>query len=693
MNIITQNPFRVLGLTGNATEKELQKQIGIIKRYAEVGKSKSFDYDFEFIGDFTRSAEEIQEASNRIEQAHKKFLYSLFWFVKNTQFDEIAFNNLKEKEIEKAIEIWNKTLKEEITTKNYSSYLNLSTLYIALSTIEKQIDLQKLQTGISLKGNLIHSESLKDLSKLVTGNGVASDPVDISKKFVDEVIELLNPYLNKNYGISTNDLISLFNTFPSNIQKYISSKFTEVPISAIENKIEKTTRKRKDNPQNADKYAEELYKSSKQDITLLKNLMGSSNVQFRMLSDKVANEILQCSVDYFNDRQENDIDDNFETNLNTAMKLVKLADSVAISDQVKERAKENLNTLLEMKDRAIYQAIDFLQSVKDAYKTNEAQIRQEVRRLEATDIEIKLGYKSINHAAVEENIRNSIDWNKVNQLLATVLSDSNLKQIKESDKNELKTNFLELANWLKQNSQKSNLISNIIDKYKKIPPKLPFKILSSVITNTDKDNNSLPVTKPLYKKHTRYVGLKLNVECYENNNLTFYKKYVGPDGRYSSNNKISPKGYTSSYKATINKDTKTIDLSGWGNSSSCSFAIGKHCIEVYVDDYNIHTKHFEIDLAPSEKLEIELKEAEEKLTKIKKTEYYKSEIQAANFEMSEIQKFQLFRSGTTKQTQISAQQREIHNLRQKALSEKEKLIEQQNKIIYKLKSDIQNAEY
>jgi len=273
--------------------------------------------------------------------------------------------------------IWNKTLKEEITTKNYSSYLNLSTLYIALSTIEKQIDLQKLQTGISLKGNLIHSESLKDLSKLVTGNGVASDPVDISKKFVDEVIELLNPYLNKNYGISTNDLISLFNKFPSNIQKYISSKFTEVPISAIENKIEKTTRKRKDNPQNADKYAEELYKSSKQDITLLKNLMRSSNVQFRMLSDKVANEILQCSVDYFNDRQENDIDDNFETNLNTAMKLVRLADSVAISDQVKERAKENLNTLLEMKDRAIYQAIDFLQSVKDAYKTNEAQIRQE----------------------------------------------------------------------------------------------------------------------------------------------------------------------------------------------------------------------------------------------------------------------------------------------------------------------------
>lgn len=452
MNIIKQNPFRVLGLTGNATEKELQKQIGIIKRYAEVGKSKSFDYDFEFIGGFTRSAEEIQEASNRIEQAHKKFLYSLFWFVKNTQFDEIAFNNLKEKEIEKAIEIWNKTLKEEITTKNYSSYLNLSTLYIALSTIEEQIDLQKLQTGISLKGNLIHSESLKDLSKLVTGNGVSNDPIEISKKFVDEVIELLKPHLNKSNGISTNDLISLFNTFPTNIQKYISSKFTEVPISAIENKIEKTTRKRKDNPQKADKYAEELYKTSKQDITLLKKLMGASNVQFRMLSDKVANEILQCSVDYFNDRQENDIDSNFETNLNTAIKLVKLASSVAISDQVKERANENINTLLEMKDREVSQAIDLLQSVKDAYETNEAKIKQQVRIQE-----MSLGYgQSINWTKVNELIRNSLDWDKVIELIHEVIPSRNIEKIKNIQNESKLKQFKELVNFILDKMSYSN---------------------------------------------------------------------------------------------------------------------------------------------------------------------------------------------------------------------------------------------
>ena len=456
MNIITQNPFRVLGLTGNATEKELQKQIGIIKRYAEVGKNKSFDYDFEFIGDFTRSAEEIQEASNRIEQAHKKFLYSLFWFVKNTQFDEIAFNNLKEKEIEKAIEIWNKTLKEEITTKNYSSYLNLSTLYIALSTIEEQIDLQKLQTGISLKGNLIHSESLKDLSKLVTGNGVASDPVDISKKFVDEVIELLNPYLNQNYGISTNDLISLFNTFPSNIQKYISSKFTEGPITAIRSKVEKTTVKRKDNPINAEKYAIELYNSTNQDINILRKLVGSSNVQFQMLSDKVANEIMQCSIDYFNEMQKSCSDDNFETNLDNAIHIVKMADSLAISSQVKQRAKENLETLKGMKDREITKAIELLESVRKAYIANKLRITAEVSA-------IPLGYnQSINWNKVNQMIEKSIDWDKVVELTVKTIKPHQIDKIRNNrDDNKIRL-YKELVDFL---LNKLNFIQSSKVKY------------------------------------------------------------------------------------------------------------------------------------------------------------------------------------------------------------------------------------
>jgi hypothetical protein len=347
MNIIKQNPFRILGLTGNATERELQKQLGKIKAFERVGKKVSLEYDFNFLGALIRNLDEIQQASNRIEQSHKKLLYSLFWFVKNTQFDEIAFNNLKERETDKAIEIWKKTLKEEITSKNYSSYLNLSTLYIALSTIDDQIELQQLQAGISLKGNLIHSENLKDFSKLVTGNGIASDPIEVSKKFVDEIIELLKPYLNKRNGISTNNLISLFGTFPTSIQKYVSAKFTDIPISSIENKIEKTIRKRKDNPGDAEEYGEELYNSTKTDVTLLKKLDGNNNLQFQMIANKLAKEILQCSIDFFNELRKED--GEFDPG-DAALRIAKYAKSVGATGQALDRVNEAIESIQEWVD-------------------------------------------------------------------------------------------------------------------------------------------------------------------------------------------------------------------------------------------------------------------------------------------------------------------------------------------------------
>lgn len=343
MNIIKQNPYRVLGVLGNSSERELQKQIGIIKRFAEIGKTKSFDYDFEFIGGLSRSIDDIHRAASKIEQANKKLLYSLFWFVNNNQFDEIAFNNLKDNNTEKAIDVWDKTLKGEISSKNFSSYHNLSTLYIASSTINGQLQLQTLQKGIELKRRLIHSDSLMSFSTLVTGNSFAIDSTETSKLFVDEIVEIATPYINNTDGVLTNNLISLFDAFPNTIQKYISNKFTEVPLSNIDNLIEKTAAKRNEVPSRADEYGSDLYKTTKNDAILLKKLLGKDDVQFQMIVNKLANELLQCSIDYFIEWRDSDDVDPGEA----ATKIVKYAKSIGSTGQIKNRIKENSEALQE----------------------------------------------------------------------------------------------------------------------------------------------------------------------------------------------------------------------------------------------------------------------------------------------------------------------------------------------------------
>ena len=138
MHIIKNNPFRILGITTEVSERIIQKQINIIKRYSEIGKIKFFDYDFEFIGSIDRSIENIQNAAGKIEQESSKLLHALFWFVRDNTIDEIALNYLKNNNLQKAIEIWEKTLKNNINERNYSSYQNYQ-LYTLLYLLMKII--------------------------------------------------------------------------------------------------------------------------------------------------------------------------------------------------------------------------------------------------------------------------------------------------------------------------------------------------------------------------------------------------------------------------------------------------------------------------------------------------------------------------------------------------------------------------
>lgn len=108
MNPIDNNPFRVLGLSLTATEREIAKQVDTLLIYAEMGKNKPLATDFPFLPLTDRTPQKIEEAIKQIEQNDSRLLYSFFWFWKNNSADELAFEVLKEGNIEKAISIWEK---------------------------------------------------------------------------------------------------------------------------------------------------------------------------------------------------------------------------------------------------------------------------------------------------------------------------------------------------------------------------------------------------------------------------------------------------------------------------------------------------------------------------------------------------------------------------------------------------------
>ncbi len=630
MKSIQNNPYRIAGILANSSEKDILKQKSKIKRFSEVGKEISSEYDFPFLTSVHRNNVIIDKAFSDIEQNQNKVIHSLFWFTNLNPIDNTAIQHLISGNKEKAIEIWDKlTDEKEVSSKNFSAFNNIGTLYLLENSKEE------IKQGITAKIKLITSENFADFVHTVADETFS---IDKNKQIETLIDELLTQFKNM---FSTAETMELFSNCNGTAQKYLSKKFTEEPIHKIEAQTEQCTIKRAKDKSNVYKYGTDLYSNTKSDLTLLKSIVGNTNLQYKMLADNVAKEILQCSVDYFNESQELEKSNNY---LEEAMKLAKLAESIAVNDATKNKVKENISTLEGMKDRELSEIVMFLNSVKEAYADNEREIRQEIKKMEETDMLLRMGHKTINWVAVEENIKNSINWGNVNDLVSGILTDKNLKKIKESDKAETKKEFWELLNWTENNSLKSATITRIIEKYKTIPPKLYFEIISAEIINTDA--NSKIIEKPFYIEDIRFVGLKLKINATGHQKVTIYKKYINPEGKYSNSSKTSPKGYTSSNERTITPTSNIIDLGGYGNAKECKYMVGEHKIEIYVEHYKVFTKTYQVDWSPN-----------------KKTELTRN-IQLLENELREVEKFQWFRASETKEKEVKAVQDKIKKAKQ-----------------------------
>jgi len=434
MNSISNNPYRTVGLLVGATAKEQTKQISRLKKYIEAEQDPQDDFSFPALGNLHRTLDSIEEAASKLNLDNDKINAALFWFWNgNPITDEAAFEALKSGDIEAAYEIWDKLITKTdeegkrfwkpVTEKNYSAFHNCSVLNIIRSSGNLHnaivaslyfLESDLVNKFISSVADETHKTNKKEL-QLIFLNQLHSDLEANKKASLPKFLETLN----KQEFVAKQDFMKGF------VQK---------PIEQIEHKIETTKNKRKASKANGAKAGQELYTATANDLTQLKSIVGATDLKYTSISDKVANEILQCSIDYFNDSQEKDSSSDYAE---TAMKLAKQAETLAVGKLTKDRVKDSIETLSEMKDRELSQAIDILKSVKDAYETNKAKINAEV-------LSMPLGYnQTINWSKVNQMIEKSLDWDKVVELILKVIPLKNIGKIKNTNNpaqiNEYKT--------------------------------------------------------------------------------------------------------------------------------------------------------------------------------------------------------------------------------------------------------------
>lgn len=348
MELIKQNPYHVIGVWAGANQRKIAKQKAKINALIKVDKSIDFDTDIELAGKPERSKESIEKAFASIEINQDKLFHALFWFVNNNHIDETALNYLQSNNIDKAKEIWEKiTNGKSINHKNFTAFNNLGTLKLALAFSNGTINLNYLQDGVLLKTELITSEYFNEFCNIVADETYNVDQDKELENFINTLLEEVGQEKSE----EAKQVPALLSQIHPKLKFLIAEKLTAKPINNIERSIEQTKKQRNENAREAFELARKLYINAKKDLDDLSDILGESDLKYKMIADKLAKEILQCGIDYFQEFR--DEEELHEGDLGEdVMKLFKTTKKIAVGTQTKERIDENINGLQEWIDNS-----------------------------------------------------------------------------------------------------------------------------------------------------------------------------------------------------------------------------------------------------------------------------------------------------------------------------------------------------
>lgn len=311
MNIVNNNPFRILGVFANSPKRDIVANKGKATAFLKVNRPVEYSLDLKgLLPSLSRTLDMMNDAEAHLAIAKEQIKYAQFWFMKATPIDDIAFNHLIAGNIDDAKEMWSKQESVSSLQNKIVCYLIENKPWLAIKTAEKLYD----------KFGDIY------IDKIEANSTLKMSGTELLHLFIDSLGEEISMQKLLGYEMG------------ADTKAYISSQTVEPLINKISSEVEKTKKvDHKDSKARIDA-ARKLVVSTKEPFTQLKSILPSSDSQFQMIADKLGLEILQCGIDYFNNSEDDDAP-------HTAMKMQKYAQSIVVGTLAKQRCEENVNIL------------------------------------------------------------------------------------------------------------------------------------------------------------------------------------------------------------------------------------------------------------------------------------------------------------------------------------------------------------
>ena len=322
MNLITYNPYRIIGVFANDPLRMRTANIGKISAYSKIGKSIYFGVDAErILGPVSRSNDDLISANAKLTRKEDESLYSFFWFHTNSLTDIDVIANLSFTNVSKFI-------KEQLSLSEFSGFINAAVASLAI---------EDYGTAAKCYNEIIESGGLLDDFR---------EEHDLSKKTINnkELIKKLISCLSDDFRDVDWWPLFLSVSHKQKVLEYIKSIFEEIAIVRINTTIENNKNNKNLSDKDLLKSAKLLYRSLIPQIRVLDPIdeFEGKTPEAQIVLDKLSNLLIsECKKYYSFSKYEN------EQSVLPTIQLARHALSLACNNETIELAKSFIGELEE----------------------------------------------------------------------------------------------------------------------------------------------------------------------------------------------------------------------------------------------------------------------------------------------------------------------------------------------------------
>ena len=335
-DVITNNPFRILGVYSNCKQADIVRNFSRIKAFVNVGKEVHFPSDMDVIlPRIERSIDSAQNAVSAINLPIDKLNYALFWFCQANDDDSAGLECLQNGDIESA-------LSHFTNNDSYSSLINAAILFLVRGDIEN---------AVNAYGTLIHNDQNRlQFCHAICDETVESSELELSHRILDELIREVGA--KKIFPLISN----------KDDYSFVRESAIREPVAIINSEISKAKKVSSTDAVNSLSAGKTLISSTSNALSDLKSVVGTDDASYQSIVDSLAKQILQCGINYYN----NSSDYN---RAQQALELQKYALDLAQGKLIKERCQKNYDILLKAIDELPPESISHeVSSIQEAIK-------------------------------------------------------------------------------------------------------------------------------------------------------------------------------------------------------------------------------------------------------------------------------------------------------------------------------------